>query len=60
MTSSSPVIVIGGGISGLVCAHALTQAGIDALVLEASPRAGGMIRSERRDGFPPPLGVVSG
>lgn len=59
MTSLSPVIVIGGGISGLVCAHALTQAGIDALVLEASPRAGGMIRSERRDGFLLELGPQS-
>jgi protoporphyrinogen/coproporphyrinogen III oxidase len=59
MTSSAPAVVIGGGISGLVCAHALTKAGTDALVLEASPRAGGMICSERRDGFLLELGPQS-
>jgi protoporphyrinogen/coproporphyrinogen III oxidase len=51
MTSSAPVVVIGGGISGLVCGNALNKAGIDVLVLEASPRAGGIIYSERCDGY---------
>jgi oxygen-dependent protoporphyrinogen oxidase len=59
MTSSAPAIVIGAGISGLVCAYALNKAGIDTLVLEASPRAGGVIRSERRDGFLLELGPQS-
>jgi oxygen-dependent protoporphyrinogen oxidase len=45
------VLVVGAGISGLVCAYALRKAGIDALIVEASPRPGGMIRSEQRDGF---------
>src|SRR6267142_322746 len=59
MTSSAPAVVIGAGISGLVCAYALNKAGIDALVLEASPRVGGVICSERRDGFLLELGPQS-
>lgn len=59
MTSLAPAVVIGAGISGLVCAYALNKAGIDALVLEASPRAGGVICSERRDGFLLELGPQS-
>lgn len=35
----------------MVCAYALRKAGIDAVVLEASSRAGGVIQSERRDGY---------
>jgi protoporphyrinogen/coproporphyrinogen III oxidase len=51
VTSRPPTIVIGGGISGLACAYALRKAGADTILLEASPRAGGVIRSEARDGF---------
>src|SRR5712671_4895184 len=59
MTSSAPAVVIGAGISGLVCAYALNKAGVDALLLEASPRVGGVICSERRDGFLLELGPQS-
>jgi protoporphyrinogen/coproporphyrinogen III oxidase len=59
MTSSAPAIVVGGGISGLVCAYALSKAGLDAHVLEASPRAGGAIGSERCDEFLLELGPQS-
>jgi oxygen-dependent protoporphyrinogen oxidase len=59
MTSSAPAVVIGGGISGLVCAYALNKAGVETLVLEASPCAGGVICSERRDGFLLELGPQS-
>lgn len=59
MTSSVPAIVVGAGISGLACAFALRKAGIDAEVLEASPRAGGVIASEVRDGFLLELGPQS-
>jgi protoporphyrinogen/coproporphyrinogen III oxidase len=59
MTSSVPAIVVGGGISGLVCAYALSKAGVEAQVLEASRHAGGVIASERRDGFLLELGPQS-
>jgi oxygen-dependent protoporphyrinogen oxidase len=44
-------LVVGAGISGLVCAYALRKAGIDAQVIESSVTPGGVIRSERRDGY---------
>src|SRR5262249_9881560 len=45
------VVVVGAGISGLACAYRLKQLGIHCIVLEASPRAGGVIATIRRDGF---------
>lgn len=57
--TETKAIVVGGGISGLVCAYALRKAGVDAQVLEASTRVGGVIRSERRDGFLLELGPQS-
>lgn len=50
------VVVVGGGITGLAAAHALqerTLGGlpIDVTLLEASPRLGGKILTERVDGF---------
>lgn len=45
------VAVIGGGISGLGVAYALARAGVPFRLIEAAPTAGGMIRSERVDGF---------
>ncbi len=59
MTSRIPVLVVGGGISGLVCAYSLRKAGIEAQVVEASPGPGGVIRSLRRDGFLLELGPQS-
>lgn len=46
-----PALIVGGGISGLVCGYALRKAGIEAHVLEASARPGGVIRTERCDGY---------
>lgn len=45
------VFVIGSGIAGLAAATRLGQAGADVCVLEADQRAGGVIRTTRRDGF---------
>lgn len=52
------VAVIGGGISGLAAAHrfiereaASSDAQLDLLLIEASARTGGTIRTVRRDGF---------
>ncbi|MCU0241506.1 MAG: protoporphyrinogen oxidase, partial [Vicinamibacteria bacterium] len=52
MNGENPaVIIIGGGIAGLTAAHTLAQQGIPFLLLEASARQGGVIRSELQDGF---------
>jgi len=40
---SNPVIVVGGGITGLAAAHQLQQSGQDFLLLEATARVGGKI-----------------
>jgi oxygen-dependent protoporphyrinogen oxidase len=47
------VVIIGGGISGLAAAHHLLEhdAPLDVLLLEASDRVGGTIRTHRREGF---------
>ncbi len=59
MSRHVPALVVGGGISGLVCAYALRKAGIDAQLVEASPRAGGVIQSVTRNGFLLELGPQS-
>jgi protoporphyrinogen/coproporphyrinogen III oxidase len=59
VTQRVAALVIGGGISGLVCAHALRKAGVDTLLVEASDRAGGAIRTERCDGYLLELGPQS-
>jgi oxygen-dependent protoporphyrinogen oxidase len=59
VTRQVPALVVGGGISGLVCAYALRKAGIDAYLVEASPRPGGVINSVTRDGFLLELGPQS-
>ena len=59
MTNRVAALIIGGGISGLVCAYALRKAGVDALCVEMSDRAGGVIRSERLDGYLLELGPQS-
>jgi len=50
-TISAPVIVIGGGISGLACATRLKQRGIPVLLLEKSSRFGGVVQSIPENGF---------
>jgi protoporphyrinogen/coproporphyrinogen III oxidase len=47
------VAIIGGGLAGLTCAYALRRRGVDTVVFEAAPRAGG--RSDA--GIPYLLGV---
>ena len=59
MTPRVQALVVGGGISGLVCAYALRKAGLDAHLFEASPRPGGVIQSIARDGFLLELGPQS-
>ncbi len=53
------VAVVGAGLTGLVAAFRLKQRGIRVSVFEASARAGGVIRTERRDGYLAELGPNS-
>ena len=50
MNSTHDTVVIGAGVTGLVTAWRLVEAGQDVLVLEARDRVGGRLRSERHDG----------
>ncbi len=52
MSDTRRVIVVGGGISGLATAYYLSRdPSVDVQVLEASDRLGGVIRTERQDGY---------
>jgi oxygen-dependent protoporphyrinogen oxidase len=48
---SADVIIIGGGIAGLSAAYELTRRGVPFVLLESRARAGGVVLSERIDGF---------
>lgn len=45
------VAIVGGGIAGLAAAYELQRRGLSARVLEAGARAGGVIATERFDGW---------
>ena len=47
----SRIVIVGGGISGLAAAHRLTELNQNVTIIEASPRLGGTIQTEERDGF---------
>lgn len=51
MSEEASVLVLGAGLSGLACAHALLRAGCDVRVLEAASRVGGVVGSVREAGF---------
>ncbi|HZN96132.1 MAG TPA: protoporphyrinogen oxidase, partial [Gemmatimonadales bacterium] len=53
------VAIVGGGVTGLTAAYCLKQRGSRVVVYEATDRAGGVIRSERRDGYLAELGPNS-
>jgi protoporphyrinogen/coproporphyrinogen III oxidase len=50
MLNSSQVAIVGGGMAGLSAAWHLQQRGVAYTVLEASPRLGGMVRTEALEG----------
>jgi oxygen-dependent protoporphyrinogen oxidase len=52
------VIVIGGGIAGLGAAIRLKDRGLEPLVLEAEPRVGGRMTTDRLNGFVIDRGVT--
>ena len=55
MTRTGPepadVVIVGGGLAGLACARELARRGTRPLVLEASDRVGGRVRTDGVDGF---------
>src|SRR2546422_4231202 len=51
VTAVTTVAVVGAGIAGLAAAWGLEQAGVAVTVLESERRPGGVIVTERRDGF---------
>jgi oxygen-dependent protoporphyrinogen oxidase len=53
------VVVLGAGVSGLTCTHALRQRGIDAQLFESSAEPGGVMRSRHRENFLFELGPQS-
>jgi len=46
-----PVIVVGGGLAGLTCANYLCEADKPFLLLEASEKTGGRVKTVIKDGF---------
>jgi oxygen-dependent protoporphyrinogen oxidase len=55
----SPVVIVGGGIAGLAVAYELTRLRVPFVLYEGDDRLGGVIRTERVDGFTIDLGPDS-
>jgi oxygen-dependent protoporphyrinogen oxidase len=53
------IAVVGAGLAGLAAAWTLERAGADVVLYEASGRVGGVVRTERVDGFLAELGPTS-
>jgi phytoene dehydrogenase-like protein len=51
MTSTTTVVIVGGGPAGLVAARHLAAAGIDVRLVERESAFGGRVRSRHEDGF---------
>ena len=47
----APVVIVGGGISGLAAAYELARRNVSFLLLEAAPTLGGVVKTERIGGF---------
>ena len=47
--SSKPIVIVGGGVTGLVTAHILLEQGQDVIVVEKLPTLGGLARSFKYD-----------
>jgi protoporphyrinogen/coproporphyrinogen III oxidase len=60
---TTEVVIVGAGITGLAAAYYLSKMGIDFRIIEKSTRAGGVITTEKENGFVyetgPNTGVLS-
>src|SRR5438445_13553430 len=54
-----PVVIVGGGISGLSTAYYLCKAGIPVKLIESAPQLGGFLQTEIVDGCVVELGPDS-
>lgn len=48
---SKPIVVVGAGLAGLVCARTLRREGLDVRLMEAADRPGGKMRTDIVEGF---------
>ena len=46
-----PIVIVGAGLAGLVCARHLFRRGHEVLIVEAGDRPGGRLRTDKVDGF---------
>ena len=53
------VAIVGSGVAGLTAAYRLKQRGYRVVLIEAGPRVGGAILTERREGYLAELGPNS-
>ena len=51
MNRPALVVVVGGGVAGLCCAHRLHQSGVPFVLLEADEGPGGRVQTDRYGGF---------
>jgi oxygen-dependent protoporphyrinogen oxidase len=51
MSTQVQALVVGAGISGLATAYALQKANVSTLLVEATERPGGVMKSVQRDGY---------
>ncbi|MBN8867705.1 MAG: FAD-dependent oxidoreductase [Solirubrobacterales bacterium] len=57
LRTGARVAIVGAGVAGLACAGELVRQGLDPVLLEASDRIGGRVRSGRLDGAQVELGA---
>lgn len=50
-SAMKPIVIVGGGLSGLACAVTLQEAGRPFMLFEGSERWGGRVGSDLKDGF---------
>ena len=49
--SSAKVVIVGAGVSGLIAAQHLEAAGLHPVIIEATDRVGGRVKTDLIDGF---------